>query len=993
VLLIDPDAGRGMELYAALRDLRVAAELAADGEEGWQLFARTRPGAVLAALGPPGRCAELFLRRLRDEYMGAPPGVFLLCAPGELPAAAALEPDACLVPPVSRAALEAIAGYAAGAGAAEDALLGARLRALFDLTLLGDDLVRALDAAAARAALAFQVQDCAVWGSGQGDDLWPRTARPLPPAERAHLLERVRAASGARGTVLVTGRPAAGRAAVTGDPGQSLLALPLAAGDLQLGGVCLVSGGARLYTAGERDALGLLARRMASEMAWVAAHGRLLAEHERLREAALLDPLTGVWNRSALEQAIAAQIQAAARTSVPLTLMAIDVTRLAAINDRHGHVVGDAVLAHLAGLISSHLRAHDVVGRVAGDEFAVLLVGCDADGARAAAEHLRGAIADHPYRRGDIAIELAVRFGVSQIRRGEDSGAPALARAEAALRRARRRSSEITLPEPGAETEPSGARPLAGDGDSIPAGATLGGMYRVLHEISRGAMGVVYRAEDLGLGRQIALKVLRPDLASDGELVTRFREEAAMLASLHHPNLVQVHALGTEGELVYFVMELVEGEAVSDGLARAELIGQPVELQVVAKVVDEVASALDAIHAVGVVHRDVKPDNVLIDRVHDRAVLVDVGVAKRQGGEREAAGTPGYAAPESFMDRDPTPATDVYGLAATAYAMLTGLPPFGAGELLPVFERQMHEAPAPPSELRAGLSPAVDECLLRALSADPAARHRSASAFAFALLRALEQSAEAAEEAAWLSMSGMAPVPVLDDEGAHTQRYHVVRVAAGGGASSAASDGASGGAGGGRSRGASAPPGPLECRNVFFRAAYPIFGRLRGTGWLLELGAECPELGPLVRSTVPPRGWNPVHLVVDLVRRAQRGEAARLETARQLGQAAFAVGFETLGEGERPADGGAVLAAAGALWRRYWRGAQLTVEQVAPGELSAVVDPGAGSRLACAVIEGWLERLVELSGGSAVSVRHPGHAEDGGAACLFQVGWTALAIA
>src|SRR5690606_32285914 len=105
----------------------------------------------------------------------------------------------------------------------------------------------------------------------------------------------------------------------------------------------------------------------------------------------------------------------------------------------------------------------------AGDEFAVLLVGCDADGARAAAEHLRGAIADHPYRRGDIAIELAVRFGVSQIRRGEDSGAPALARAEAALRRARRRSSEITLPEPGAETEPSGARPLAGDGDSIPA--------------------------------------------------------------------------------------------------------------------------------------------------------------------------------------------------------------------------------------------------------------------------------------------------------------------------------------------------------------------------------------------------------------------------------------------------------------------------------------------------------------------------------------------
>src|SRR4029079_9932605 len=176
--------------------------------------------------------------------------------------------------------------------------------------------------------------------------------------------------------------------------------------------------------------------------------------------------------------------------------------------------------------------------------------------------------------------------------------------------------------------------------------------------------------------------------------------QAGMLASLHHTNLVQVHAFGTDGDLVYFVMELVEGEAVADAMTAVEQSGRPIEVPLVAKVTHEIASALEAIHAVGIVHRDVKPDNILIDRVHDRAVLVDVGVAKRKGAQREAAGTPGYAAPESFMDRDPTPALDVYGLAATAYAMLTGLPPFGSGDLLPVFERPVHGTPAAPRAVR-----------------------------------------------------------------------------------------------------------------------------------------------------------------------------------------------------------------------------------------------------------------------------------------------------
>ena len=967
ILVVDPDPARGMELYAALRDLRAEAELAAGGgEEGWRRFAQLRPEVVLIALGTPGRGADLFLRRLREEYMGAPPAVFMLCEADELPRAATLEPDAFLVPPISRAALAQVVSQGARVSG-PDPLVATRLRALYDLTMLGADPIRGLDAVAARTALAFQVPDCAVWAASPAEAPWPRTARPIPEAERGYLLARVRAAAEARGAVHGTVR--AGRQAVTDDPGHSLLALPLRSGELVLGGIALIGEGSRLYSQGERDALALVARRLAGEMAWVSAHSRLLAEHERLREAALLDPLTGVWNRSALEQAVVAQIQAAARTGQPLALLVVDVMRLAAINDRHGHLVGDAVLAHLAGLLAANLRAHDIVGRVAGDEFAVLLVGSDADGARAAADHLRAAVATYPYRSAEHSVEFAIRCGVSQLRPGETSGAAALARAESALRRARRRSTQGLLPEEPADTDPRGLRPLGHAGDSLPPGITLGGMYRVLHEISRGAMGVVYRGEDLGLGRPIALKLLRSDLARDSELVARFRAEASMLASLHHPNLVQVHALGTEGELVYFVMELVEGEAVADGMARAETLGQPVEISAVAKVVDEIASALEAIHAVGIVHRDVKPDNVLLDRVHDRAVLVDVGVAKRQGGQREAAGTPGYAAPESFMDRDPTPAIDVYGLAATAYAMLTGLPPFGAGDLLPVFERQVQERPAPPSALREGLSSQVDEVLLRALSPEPADRPQSASAFSFALLRALEHSAEAAAEADWLSMSGMSPVPELDEDGSDTQRYHVVRVGSSGLAH-----------------------GPLECRNVFFRAAYPMFGRRRGTGWLLELARESPALGQLLRLTVPARGWNPVGRLSDLVRRSCPGDEERSELARELGHAAFGVGFEALEEGERPAAGADVLARTAELWERFWRGSKLQVERAAAGELRVAVDPGSGSPLVCAVIEGWLARLAELAGGTAVVVEHAEHSADGGGPCRFAARWTALAI-
>lgn len=947
VLVIDPDPARGMELYAALRDLRIEAELVNDAEQGWRRFAQLRPTVVLTALAKGG---DVFLRRLRDEYMGAQPVTYLMCAAEQLAAAAALEPDACLVLPIARATLAALAGVLVDGGGVVELAAAHRLRELFDLSLLGGDVVRSLDDLAARAALAFRVTDCAAWAWGGDGRTWPRTARPISEVDRPALFDRVQVASQAARTVILAPGAPAGRASIVDAPPYSILALALRSGDLALGGVALISEGGRLYSADERDALVMLARRMTTELAWVSAHARLLVEHERLREAALLDPLTGVWNRSALEQSVSSQIQAAARTGAPLTLMVIDVFKLTAVNDRHGHMIGDAVLAHLAGLIAANLRAQDVVGRVAGDEFAVLLVGCNTTGARAAADHLRAAVNRAPFRQGDVEVAFSIRIGVSEIARGEDGASPALARAEAALRRSRRRSTEVLIADSGA----SGAfAPVTtGDRDALPPGVTLGGMYRVLHEISRGAMGVVYRGEDLGLGRQVALKVLRYDLASDADLVARFRAEAGMLASLHHTNLVQVHAFGTDGDLVYFVMELVEGEAVADAMTAVEQTGRPIEVPLVAKVTHEIASALEAIHALGIVHRDVKPDNILIDRVHDRAVLVDVGVAKRKGAQREAAGTPGYAAPESFMDRDPTPAIDVYGLAATAYAMLTGLPPFGSGDLLPVFERQMQEKPAAPSALRPGLAREVDETLLRALAADPERRYRSASSFAFALGRALEQSAEAAS-----------PVAELDDEIIHTQRYPAIKLDSSG-----------------------KPRRPLECSGQFFRSAYASLGRKRGTAWLMQLGAESSALARLVRPGTPAGEWHAAELLVTVLKSAAIAEPARLELASQLGESALSSGFDELGSGKQ-LDGQALLAAAPDLWSRFFRGAGLAVGELAPGGMHVTIDPGPPYRLVCAVVEGWLARLVELSGGSEVAVEHPNHDPSGASPCGFALRW------
>ena len=256
------------------------------------------------------------------------------------------------------------------------------------------------------------------------------------------------------------------------------------------------------------------------------------------------------------------------------------------------------------------------------------------------------------------------------------------------------------------------------------AGPVAFGRYRVQQKLGAGGMGAVYLARDDELGREVAVKVLRP-LTAVGEppreLVERFRREARAVALLSHANVVRVYDQGMEGDFPYLVMELVPGPTLADRIAAG-----PLEVREVRTLGIQIASALDAAHAAGIVHRDVKPSNVLQSGVGTWK-LADFGIAHTGDSSLtitgQFLGTPAYAAPEMLEGGQAGPPADVYSLAATLYAALAGEPPYGdanlgkiiiaigKGERPPAIEARRSDIPA-------GIAAALD----RALAADPAAR-------------------------------------------------------------------------------------------------------------------------------------------------------------------------------------------------------------------------------------------------------------------------------
>jgi CheY-like chemotaxis protein len=276
------------------------------------------------------------------------------------------------------------------------------------------------------------------------------------------------------------------------------------------------------------------------------------------------------------------------------------------------------------------------------------------------------------------------------------------------------------------------------------AGELIGGVYRVLGELGRGAMGVVLVAEDQRLKRKVAIKLVQPELLGAG-FRKRFMEEARAMARVNHPNVVTIYASGTHGSLPYFVMELVDGKTVDAWLAERR---HPIDLDVALRLLNEVCTGVAAIHAAGTVHRDIKPSNILIG-ADSRVRITDFGVSARYRNgvatPSELVGTPAYMAPEiAFAGRDAaiSPRVDVYSLACVAYELITGHMPFESDGELATMVRHATEPVPLPSDMRPELPRAFDAVLLQALAKKPELRTASVELFQCALQRARSESLE-----------------------------------------------------------------------------------------------------------------------------------------------------------------------------------------------------------------------------------------------------------
>ena len=266
--------------------------------------------------------------------------------------------------------------------------------------------------------------------------------------------------------------------------------------------------------------------------------------------------------------------------------------------------------------------------------------------------------------------------------------------------------------------------------------ATPFGHYQLRELLGRGGMGEVYRAYDTKTDRVVALKVLPPHLAEDTVFQQRFRKESQAAASLSDPHVVPIHGYGEIDGRLYLDMRLIDGKTLGDILAD----DGPVDTALAVLVVEQVASALDAAHEANLIHRDVKPSNILLTR-HEFAYLIDFGLA-RTAGEKgmttagNTLGTLAYMAPERFDAGQSDPRSDVYALACVLYESLTGSRPFPADSLEQQIAGHMVQAPPRPSAFDPRLA-AFDDVVAKGMAKKPAQRYQTGAELAVAARRAL----------------------------------------------------------------------------------------------------------------------------------------------------------------------------------------------------------------------------------------------------------------
>ncbi|MFL5796654.1 MAG: protein kinase domain-containing protein [Actinomycetota bacterium] len=261
----------------------------------------------------------------------------------------------------------------------------------------------------------------------------------------------------------------------------------------------------------------------------------------------------------------------------------------------------------------------------------------------------------------------------------------------------------------------------------------LAGRYRIEGEVGHGGMARVYRATDTVLGRTVAVKVLDAGHASDPAFVDRFRREARAAARLNHPNVVSVYDSGSDGPVHFIVMEFVEGRTLAEVMAQEG----PLAPERAAEIARSVAEALSIAHGEGLVHRDVKPGNVMITP-RGQVKVMDFGIARVTTAHTitqtsTVFGTASYLAPEQAQGLQVDGRADVYALGVVLYEMLAGRVPFVADSAVAVASKHVMEQPDPPSRWRRGAPPALEAIAMRALAKDPADRFQGAAEMAGAL--------------------------------------------------------------------------------------------------------------------------------------------------------------------------------------------------------------------------------------------------------------------
>jgi serine/threonine protein kinase len=270
-------------------------------------------------------------------------------------------------------------------------------------------------------------------------------------------------------------------------------------------------------------------------------------------------------------------------------------------------------------------------------------------------------------------------------------------------------------------------------------GTVFDGKYSVLGEVARGGMGIVYRGVDQSLNRPVAIKVLFQRYNSDSESVERFRREARAMASLDHPNIVPVYAIGNEFGVHYFVMKFLTGWTVAERMKRNRLgLAEPFGVDEVRNILVQLCDGLEHAHRRGLIHRDIKPSNLMIAPDGHMSIM-DLGIVKETEDDTLTKtgivfGTPDYMAPEHAQGQAPSAATDLYSLGIVAYEMLAGEQPFRGGTPFSLVLKHIKEPPPPLVGRRDDLHQTFQDVIFQAIAKKPLDRFASAADMSRALM-------------------------------------------------------------------------------------------------------------------------------------------------------------------------------------------------------------------------------------------------------------------